>query len=215
MSSAQMEALDFRYLLLEYYKKLRITENELSVILMIDHLLGQKNSLITPDILCLKMNLSIKELDKIFVDLMEKGYLLFDTGKKIKVSLKPLQKKLLEAFEAELAQENEINSSIEKAASLKQIYVEYEKLLKRTLSPIEISIINDWNSRGYTPAQIIDALKECLSKGKKTFKSIDKVLLQWQTRDDIEKAGVSATSDKWDKNIEKTLKIAKAKWIDD
>jgi len=210
-----MEALDFRYLLLEYYKKLRISENELSVILMIDHLLGQKNTLITPDILCLKMNLSIKDLDKIFVDLIEKGYLLFDTGKKIKVSLKPLQKKLLEAFEKELAQENEINSSIEKASSLKHIYDEYEKLLKRSLSPLEISIINDWNLRGYTSSQIIDALKESLSKGKKSFKSIDKVLLQWQTRDDIEKAGVSATSDKWDKNIENTLKIAKAKWIDD
>lgn len=215
MSNAQMEALDFRYLLLEYYKKLKISENELSVILMIDHLLGQKNSLITPDILCLRMNLSIKELDKIFVDLIEKGYLLFDTGKKIKVFLKPLQKKLLEAFEEELANEKEISSSVEKTSSLKQIYVEYEKLLKRTLSPLETSIINDWIGRGYSPVQIIDALKECLSKGKKTFKSIDKVLLQWTARDDVEKAGMSATSDKWDKNIENTLKIAKAKWIDD
>ena len=215
MSSSQMEALDFRYLLLEYYKKLRINENELSVILMIDHLLGQKNTLITPDILCLKMNLSIKELDKIFVDLIEKGFLLFDTGKKIKISLKPLQKKLYEIFEKELAKENEINSSEEKSLCLKKIYNEYEKLLNRSLSPLEISIINDWNARGYSENQIIDALKECLSKGKKTFKSIDKVLLQWQTRDDIEKAGYSATSDKWDKNIEKTLEIAKAKWIDD
>lgn len=58
-------------------------------------------------------------------------------------------------------------------------------------------------------------MRECLSKGKKTFRSIDKLLLQWQTRDDIEKAGVSGASDKWDKNIEETLKIAKAKWIDD
>lgn len=215
MSSAQMEALDFRYLLLEYYKKLKITENELSVILMIDHLLGQKNNLVTPDVLSLKMNLSLKELDKIFVDLIEKGYLLFDTGKKLKVSLKPLQKKLLERFEKELAKENEINSSIEKSALLKQIYSEYETLLKRSLSPLEISIINDWHSHGYSKEQIIDALKDCLSKGKKSFKSVDKVLLQWQTRDDIEKAGVSAVSDKWDENIEKTMKIAKAKWIDD
>ena len=215
MSSTQMEALDFRYLLLEYYKKLRINENELSVILMIDHLLGQKNTLVTPDILCLRMNLSVKELDKIFVDLIEKGFLLFDTGKKIKVSLKPLQKKLLEVFENELAMENEINSSVEKATVLKQIYLEYEKLLGRTLSPLEISIINDWSAKGYSQAQIIDALKECLSKGKKSFKSIDKVLLQWQTRDDFEKTGITVDNEKWDKNIEKTMQIAKAKWIDD
>ena len=215
MSSTQMEALDFRYLLLEYYKKLRISENELSVILMIDHLLGQKNTLITPDILCLKMNLSIKELDQIFVALIEKGFLLFDTGKKVKISLKPLQKQLYEVFEKELAKEKEINSSEEKAADINKIYDEYEKLLKRNLSPIEVSVINDWIGRGYSGEQIVDALKECLSKGKKTFKSIDKVLLQWQARDDIEKTGYTATSDKWDKNIEKTLAIAKAKWIDD
>lgn len=215
MSSTQMEALDFRYLLLEYYKKLRISENELSVILMIDHLLGQKNTLITPDILCLKMNLSIKELDQIFVALIEKGFLLFDTGKKVKISLKPLQKQLYEVFEKELAKEKEINSSEEKAADINKIYDEYEKLLKRNLSPIEVSVINDWIGRCYSGEQIVDALKECLSKGKKTFKSIDKVLLQWQARDDIEKTGYTATSDKWDKNIEKTLAIAKAKWIDD
>lgn len=215
MSSTQMEALDFRYLLLEYYKKLRISENELSVLLMIDHLLGQKNTFVTPDILCLKMNLSIKELDKIFVDLIEKGFLLFDTGKKIKVSLKPLQKKLYEVFEKELAKENEINSNEEKSASLNNVYKTYEKELKRNLSPLEISIINDWIQKGYSETQVVDALKDALSKGKKTFKSIDKILIQYQTRDDIEKAGFSAMSDKWDKNIEKTMEIAKAKWIDD
>ena len=36
-----------------------------------------------------------------------------------------------------------------------------------------------------------------------------------QTRDDIAKTGASGASDKWDKNIEENLKIAKAKWIDD
>ena len=99
MSVTQMEALDFRYLLLEYYRKLRLNENELAVILMIDHLLGQKNSLVTPDLLSLKMSLSAKELDKIFVSLIEREFLIFDTGKKIKVSLKPLKKKLYEVFE--------------------------------------------------------------------------------------------------------------------
>ena len=42
MTAIQMEALDFRYLLLEYYKKLDINENELSVLLMIDHLRSPK-----------------------------------------------------------------------------------------------------------------------------------------------------------------------------
>ena len=78
MSSVQMEALDFRYLLLEYYKKLRLSENEVMVILMIDHLLEQKNTLITPDLLSLKMNISSKELDKILVSLLERDLIVYD-----------------------------------------------------------------------------------------------------------------------------------------
>lgn len=214
MSSVQMEALDFRYLLLEYYKKLRISENELSVLLMIDHLLSQKNTLITPDLLAMKMSLSVKELDNIFVTLIEKGYLLFDTGKKIKVSLKPLNKKLYKVFEEELAKEHINSSNEEKVSLLNKLHKTFEDELKRTLSPLEISLINEWVDHGYSPEIIVDALKEALSKGKKTLRSIDKILIQWQTRDEIEKAGFS-TSDKWDKDIEKTMEIAKAKWIDD
>ena len=215
MSNSQRDAIDYRYLLIEYYKKLRISENELSVILMIDHLLQQKNTLITPDLLSMKMNLDVRTIDKIFVALIERGLLVFDTGKKIKVSLKPLQNKLLETFTQEMDEDNENCTNKEKAESIETVLKTFEKELKKDLSPLEKSLISDWIDHGYTADQIIDAMRECLSKGKKTFRSIDKLLLQWQTRDDIEKTGASAVNDKWDKNIEETLKIAKANWIDD
>lgn len=215
MSNSQMEALDLRYLLLEYYKKLRLSEQELAVILMIDHFLDQKNTLITPDLLSMRMSLSVKEIDKIFVTLIERGLLIFDTGKKIKVSLKPLQKKLYDLFEKELAKEKELSFNEAKADALNKLYETFEKQLGRQLSPLEISLINDWVDHGYKPETIIDALASCLSAGKKTLRSIDKLLLQWQTRDDIEKTGFTTTSDKWDKDIEKTMEIARAKWIDD
>ena len=215
MSNVQMEALDFRYLLLEYYRKLRLNENELAVILMINHLLEQKNTLITPDLLSLKMSLSTKELDKIFVSLMERGFLEFTTGKKIKVSLKPLQKKLYEVFQVSIAKEQETQTSTEKTAYLKNIYEVFEKELKRTLSPLEFSLIGEWVEQGYTDETIINALKEALSKGKKSLKSVDKILLQWQARDDIENAGFTAINKDWNKDIERTMQIAKAKWIDD
>ena len=202
MSNSQRDAIDYRYLLIEYYKKLRLTENELSVILVIEQLLQQKNTLITPDLLTLKMNLDVKEIDKIFVSLIERGLLQFDTGKKIKVSLKPLNKKLFKLFQEEMAQDLEERNNKEKAANIEKVKKTFEAELKPELSPLEKSLISDWLAHGYTADQIIDAMRECLSKGKKTFKAIDKTLLQWQTRDDIEKTGVSATSDKWDKNIE-------------
>ena len=215
MSGIQMEALDFRYLLLEYYRKLRLNENELAVVLMIDHLLGQKNTLVTPDLLSLKMSLSTKELDKIFVDLIERGFLLFDTGKKIKVSLKPLKKKLYEVFEESLVKENETKLSEEKTKILQNIYQVFEKELSRPLSPLELSLIGEWVDRGYKDERIIEALRVSLSKGKKSLKNVDKILLQWQARDDIEKAGNTTIKEDWDQDIEKTMEIIKTKWLDD
>ena len=215
MSNSQMDAIDYRYLLIEYYKKLRLSENELCVILMIWQLLKQKNTLITPDLLSMRMNLDAKEIDKILVTLIERGFLQFDTGKKIKVSLKPLEKKLLKTLQEEMAEDDEKRSNKEKVADFEKVCDAFKSDFKSELSPLEKSLISDWLEHGYSADQIIDAMRECLSKGKKTFKSIDKLLLQWQARDDIEKTGLSATSDKWDKNIEETLKIAKAKWIDD
>ena len=210
-----MEALDFRYLLLEYYRKLRLNENELAVVLMIDHLLGQKNTLVTPDLLSLKMSLSSKELDKIFVALVERGFLEFNTGKNIKVSLKPLKKKLYEVFEESLAKDHENKISEEKSKVLQNIYQVFEKELSRPLSPLEISLIGEWVDHGYSDERIIEALRVALSKGKKTLKSVDKILLQWQARDDIEKSGSTAIKDDWQNDIEKTMEIIKTKWLDD
>lgn len=215
MQTVQMEALDFRYLLLEYYKKLKLSENELAVILMIDHLLEQKNYFITPDLLSLKMNLSIKELDKILVGLLEKKLLVYDIGPKIKVSLKPLQKKLYETFQISLAKEQEVSSSEKKNEYLKNIYQVFEKELNRTLSPLELSTINEWVNDGFSDEIIIEAFHQALAKGKKTLRSVDKILVQWKVRDDMEKVGLSNVKETWDDDIEKTMEIAKAKWIDD
>ena len=215
MSNSQIDAIDYRYLLIEYYKKLRLSENELCVLLMIDQLIQQKNTLITPDLLSMRMNLDVKEIDKILVALIERGMLQFDTGKKIKVSLKPLKKKLLETFQKEIDADEEMKTNKEKSDQIEAVRKAFETEFKSTLSPLENSLIHDWIEHGYTAEQIINAMRECLSLGKKTFKSIDKLLLQWQTRDDIEKAGISGASSKWDKNIDETLKIAKTKWIDD
>lgn len=215
MSTVQMDALDFRYLLLDNYKKMGLSEQELSVIMMIDHLIKQKNTLVTPDLLAIKMNLRTEELDKILVKLINKNYLEFDTsGKKTKTTIEPLKVKLYELFQTSLAFEQETKVSKEKEDSLKNIYSVFEKELGRTLSPVEFSLIGEWiNTYGYSDELIVNALKETLSKGKKSLRSVDKTLLQWQTRDDIEKEGVSAVNDKWTKNIEKTIKIAQTKWI--
>lgn len=215
MSSAQMEALDFRYLLLEYYKKLNISESELAVLLMMDHLLGQKNALVTPDLLSVKMNLSMKELDKIVVGLMNKGFVAIETGKKVKTSLKPLRKKLYDVFEEVLAKEHEINKNSEKAETVKTVRDAFAESLNRNLFPLEVNMIHEWVYQGCSEAEILEAFRDCLKKGQKTLKDVDKILLTNKAKRDLETKGATDANTDWDNNIERAMEIAKTKWVND
>ena len=218
MTAIQMEALDFRYLLLEYYKKLDINENELSVLLMIDHLRSQKNIFITPDLLSLKMNLTTDQLDEILVKFLDRKFIAYtiDQNGNMKLSLKPIRKILYEEFQNNLTKEAEMINDVQKSNALKNIYQVFENELNRKLSPLEISLVSEWVDNGLSDETIIAALREALAKGRKTLKSVDRILLQWQAKDDIEKTGGYTTiSERWNKDIDKTIEIAKAKWIDD
>lgn len=207
-------ALDFKFLLLENYKKLKISEQELATILMIDHLSNQGNYFITADILSLKMSLHVKEIDTILASLLTRGFIEFTSrGKKTITSLEPLRNILYREFHVSLEFEEENRHDEKIKTELKNIYGQFEDLLGRTLSPVEISKIRDWVSYGYDDKTIIDALKEVLSKGKKTLRSVDKVLLSWSARNDIEAEGRTAIDERWDKNLEETIRIAKTPWV--
>ena len=210
------EAIDFRFLLLENYKKLQIRENELAVILMIDHLIGQGNPFINTDLLSLKMTLDRHSIDIAFAALLDRGLVAYITrGNKTITTLDPLKEKLFREFQMASTFEQESKASQKVNDMLTNIYGEYEKLLERPLSQVEFSKIREWISYGYSDQLIIDALKEALSKGKKSLKSVDKILLSWAEREDIEKEGHTSIRDNWDKNLEETIRIAKTPWLDD
>ena len=209
------EAIDFRFLLLESYKKLKIREDELAVIFMIDHLTSQGNPFITKDILSLKMTLDHKQIDTILAGLLTRGFIEYKTqGHKTITSLDPLKEKLFREFQMtstfEIAQKNSKQTN----EMLQNIYGEFEKLLSRPLSQVEFSRIREWISYGYSDELIINALKEALSKGKKSLRSVDKILLSWAEREDIENEGHTTIKDDWDKNLEETIRIAKTPWLD-
>ncbi|MDY0177746.1 MAG: DnaD domain protein [Erysipelotrichia bacterium] len=208
------EAIDFRFLLIENYKKLKLNENELATIFIIDHLIGQGNSLITADSLALKMTMHVKEIDQILAALLKKGVIDYVSGdKKTITTLEPLKKRLYREFQISLADEQKANNSREIEEALTNIYREFQKNLGRVLSPLEISRIREWVSFGYSDEMIINALKEALAKGKKSLRSVDKILLSWVARDDIEEEGHSPLSESWSKNIEETIRIAKTPWL--
>ena len=208
------EAIDFRFLLLENYKKLKISENELAIIFMIDHLVSQGNPFITADLLSLKMSLDSKEIDNLIADLLTRGFMEYASinGKTV-TSLNPLKEKLFSNFAMSVSKEAENKKNREEILS--NIYQSFEASLNRSLQPMEISTIREWVALGYSDETIINALKEALSQGKKTLKSVDKILLSWAKREDIETEGKTPIDDEWSKNLEETIRIAKTPWLDD
>lgn len=200
------EALDFKYLLLESYKRMKISENELATIFMIDHLINDGNTFITADLLSLKMSLDAKTIDSVIASLFTKGFIEYKTvDNKTVTSLDPLKEKLYHEFQVTLANDN--------ANQENNIFAEFEQLLGRPLSPVEFSQIREWISMGYEDETIINALKESISQGKKSLRNVDKILLNWSIRKDREEEGHSPINDDWDKNLEETIRIAKTPWI--
>ncbi len=209
------EAIDFRFLLLESYKKMKISENELAVIFMIDHMIAQGNPFVTGDILSLKMTLDHKVIDTILAGLLTRGFIEYvSQGNKTVTSLNPLKEKLFREFQMTSSFEEAQKNSKHVNEMLENIYSEFEKLLSRPLSQVEFSRIREWISYGYSDELIVNALKEALSKGKKSLRSVDKILLSWAEREDIEKEGHTSLNDNWDKNLEETIRIAKTPWLD-
>ena len=63
MNELRIEHIDYRLILVDNYKSLGLSEYDLCVLLSIDNILKQEKVLITADLLALKMNLSIKDID--------------------------------------------------------------------------------------------------------------------------------------------------------
>jgi len=205
-------AIDFRFLLIENYKKMGITDTELSMIFVIDHLLDLGNKMITADILSLKMPMPVDEIDKCLASLLKKKIIDYVTkNKKMVTTLDPLKKRLLKDLQISMNEDAKNKDNVE----FEKIYESFEKLLVRQLSPVEKSKINEWISYGYKEEMIIDALKEAINKNKKTLRSIDKILLEWGKREDIENEGRTFRDETWNKSFEETIKIAETPWIKD
>ena len=210
------EAIDFRYLLIDNYKRLKLSENELAVIFVIDFLIDQGNPFITADYLSLKMTLDVKEIDNILVELLKKGLIEYvSQGKKTVTTLNPLKEKLYKEFRLSLDAEQKNMSDKKVQERLGNIYSKFEELLQRNLTPVEFSKIREWVSYGYSDETLINACKEAVSKGKKSLRSVDKILLQWMAREDVESDGSTPINSKWDKNLEETIRIAKIPWLKD
>ena len=206
-----MDAIDWRMILVDNYKKLGLNENELSIILVTNSLIQKGVDFITPDIIALKMTLDFSEIDSCFTNLIKKDILTLEGNEKIHISIEPLKKKLIDIFYEEIQKDTKSTSNKEQ----NDIFVLFETEFGRALSQFEVNTIKDWFEQGNSETTIKEALNVATLAKVKTIRYIDKVLLEWKRREEMSKNGISPLSEKWRKNLEETMEIAKINWMED
>lgn len=214
-----MNAVSFRYALLDSYKKMNIQETELAVLLMIDHLLEQGNTYVTSDMLSLKMSLSVSEIDKTMESLMSRGLLSIDFGHNgLKTSIDGLKDKVYAQFKKEMEYESANQVDSEREKTLQELNALFEEKFQHTLSPLDRSVIASWLTSGFKKDDIKDSLLDAVASHRNTVKAVDRILKSKRREDDFLKEGYSASSgpdDTWDKDIQETIALGKKMWGSD
>ena len=181
MKFENSNALDINYLLLEFYKTLGLKEREVMVVSMINHLSIQGNDFITSDLLSLKMNYTNKEIDESLSILFTKKYIEFiDNGKSLTTSINPLKKILIKMFEKSVFTDEQYEKNEELESKRELVYNKFQEAFNRSLSPIEISRIDNWIVQEVDLDIILNALKDALRANKLSISYIDRIIIKWK-----------------------------------
>ena len=151
-------AINYEYLLLEYYKKLGITDLESLILLMIEHLTKDEKSLITASNLALKMGLDEEELDVIMNNLYVKGLIDIktDNGKLI-TSLEPTYSKILDCLRDTILKSAEMKENKEAESAREEVINELKDALGRDLTGLEEESVTTWISSDIDKKIIINS----------------------------------------------------------
>lgn len=217
-----IQCINFISLLLNNYKKLKLQEDEVIVILMIDNLINSGTKLVSNDVLARSMNYSESKIDDIMVSLLKKGYITFEesTSKKgaLKTSIEPIKEKLMRELTKSILG-NDVIKSEEEKQKIEILYKTFENKFKRSLAPFELSKIDEWLGSNYTCDDILFALRkaEQNSLGRPiNIRAISKYLLQNKISNDIEEEGYSfhsTDSDLSESEIQEQIEILKTPWV--
>lgn len=209
------KVISFRLALLDSYKKLGLNENETMVILLIDYLLSQGNSLITSDLLSLKMTLQPEEIDGILVELLNKKYLSYKTEDgKLVTSIENIRKIVYSEMKKTLTWEVKKESVQKDESLISDLYSLYEDKASQPLSPLEKDTIVSWLKNGYSEEEIKNAVLDTARFKKLTIREVERTLKAKRRAKDLSEEGVSAINDNYDKSIAETLENAKKLWGD-
>ncbi len=180
----KLSGINFTYLLLEYYKELNISNNELLVLLMSDHLINDGNKMITNELLELKLDLPFFEIDEAFNSLLTKKYIFYETNEnEFVTSLKNIKEILLDKFKSDLLISDKKQDAASHEIKLRVIST-FEHYFDRPLSKSEKNMIEKWLDNEIEEETIIDALKDAYNLNQLNLSKIDKLIAKKISKDD-------------------------------
>ena len=159
--------------------------------------------------LALKMNYSVQEIDKIYASLSSRGYVLNkNENNKLTTSLDGIKDVLMSQFIMESSKKVSVNNE-----NADNIYSLFENEFGRTLTPFEIDTIRDWIDTGFSIDLIKSALGEAVRNKVRSIRYVDKILLNYRQQEEMKKEGNTTISEKWRKDINESMNIAKTRWV--
>lgn len=181
--------------LLKYYKIMSISDSEVITLIQLIRICSEEDDLHpTPEKLSECMSATVDEVEKNIKSLLNKGVLaetLYYKESRDEVltgyDFEPLFEKLSDYWACARAKDNEKASTkldgrarrINRNDALAACYMVFEKEFGRPLSPIEMEKITQWvEYPGPELAQ--EALRRAVLIGKRNFRYIDSILLDWK-----------------------------------
>lgn len=171
-------------LLLRYYKRIGLNEEEFMVLLHVHTSIESGNSFPTPQELSERMSCSLERCIDILKYLIQRGFLQIEGRNENGVLaesyiIRPLWEKLV-IF---LIDEEKSNEKRQNEQDEINVYTLFEKEFGRPLSPMECESLTMWlDNDGYGPELIKAALREAVMSGKLNFRYIDRILFEWQKK---------------------------------
>jgi DNA replication protein len=190
-------------LILKYYHKIGITDNEMMLITQLIRLRGEQQPFPSLEAITECMAADSQKIKSDLAALIEKGVLAvgyyFDdpAGEVLSVySIEPLMEKVSEVWACDKVKELQkmrqalkeqgVKISPKKAAGqiegqFTNLCQSFEKEFGRPLSPMEIEQVGIWLTEHQGKAEfVLEALKRAVMRGKHNFKYIDSILLEWK-----------------------------------
>lgn len=163
------------------------------------------------------LSLSINETMEAFNSLVLKGFVTLESVKDEMSRFNEIVN--LDGLYREILEMEEVCSQEEEKEDL---FKTFEKELGRTISSMELELINGWLISGVSEELILGALKEAVYNGVRNFRYIDKIIYEWEkkgfkTMEDVERHIKNRREEK-SKNKEiskKEQEILDYDWLDE